>query len=441
MAGRVAAVGPHELAVIMNRESGPSVALAEAYAGLRDVPRRNLIPVHIPLQQGRGPLAMTPAEFTRLIWNPVRRELRERGLESLVQAWVYSVDIPLRVTTDPPMSVQGLTFVRNRIPPSEAIAKGTYQSPLYAGEGMAGRPGFAPQTFDSFARWLHDDMPLPSMLLGVTAPGGNSEAEILAYLRRGKASDGTFPAGTIYFVTSDDIRSRCRAWQFPPAVRALRHMRVPVRITDTFPEGANDVMGLMMGAPVVNPQRIGSFLPGAVAEHLTSFAGDFSSTHQTKLSRWLAAGATGSAGTVTEPYSIPAKFPSARLFAFYASGCTLIESFAQAVESPLQLITVGDPLAAPWAPQVDYRLHGLPASGRLSAPVEVTAARGAGDRGPVHFGRYEFFINGQPAGTGTRIRLDPASLAPGEHELRFVARRTGLIQSQVYVRELFQVGP
>ena len=46
-------------------------------------------------------------------------------------------------------------------------------------------------------------MPLPSMALGYMGEKGNTQDEILSCLRRGVASDGTHPSGTVYFVAPD----------------------------------------------------------------------------------------------------------------------------------------------------------------------------------------------------------------------------------------------
>ena len=52
-----------------------------------------------------------------------------------------------------------------------------------------------------------------------------------------------------------------------------------------------------------------TFLPGAVADHLTSSGGHLTDSRQMSALRWLEAGATGSYGTVVEPCAIPQKFP------------------------------------------------------------------------------------------------------------------------------------
>ena len=59
-----------------------------------------------------------------------------------------------------------------------------------------------------------------STMLGVTAGRGNTLDEVLSYLKRSAAADGTHPKGTIYFVQNGDIRSKVRQGIFPAAVRA-----------------------------------------------------------------------------------------------------------------------------------------------------------------------------------------------------------------------------
>ncbi len=432
-------LGPHELAVVYNRDSEASQRIAETYLAVRGVPRVNLVGVHVPGRAGHVPFEMSPEDFTSRIWGPVMETLARRGVRDRILAWAYATDIPLRVTATPPISILGLTFLRNRLPAAEDVKDGTYASPLFAGEGLMGRPGFAPQTFDVFREWLRDEMPLPAMALGVSGAHGNSESDILACLRRGVASDATHPDAQVIFVESDDVRSTCRAWQYPSAVNALRGLGLRARTTRTYPAGERDILGVMMGAATVDARRVGTFVPGAMAEHLTSFAGDFSHGYQTKLTAWIAAGATASAGAVVEPYSIAAKFPIARFYAFYASGCTMIESFYQSVRCPLQLAMVGDPLACPWQPRYGMMVKGVP-EGAVRAAFSVEAEPIPMDHAvATHFARYEVFVDGRSVANALPARIDPVGLGDGVHELRVVAFRTGLVRSQIHGVKAFTV--
>jgi hypothetical protein len=91
------------------------------------------------------------------------------------------------------------------------------------------------------------------------------------------------------------------------------------------------------------------FLPGAVADHLTSFGGCLTDSHQMSALRWLEAGATGSYGTVVEPCASPAKFPNPGVFLqHYLQGETLMEAYWKSVRMPGEGIFIGEPLAAPF---------------------------------------------------------------------------------------------
>lgn len=93
------------------------------------------------------------------------------------------------------------------------------------------------------------------------------------------------------------------------------------------------------------------FLPGAIADHLTSAGGELTDSKQMSSLRWLEAGATGSYGAVVEPCSYPAKFPNPGIVIDrYLKGEPLIEAYWKSVAWPGQGIFIGEPLAAPFAP-------------------------------------------------------------------------------------------
>ncbi len=428
-AGGAGALGPHEILLLANSASPDSVAIAEHYARLRGVPPVNLVMLKVPLKSARGD-GLTPAQFTRWIWEPARRAARERGIEGHILAWVYSSDFPTRVDTAPAMSLTGLTFVRNRPPPPPEVANGTYASALFNAPSMPGGRVPPARSLDTFAEWLGADMPLPAMMLGVTrAPHGNPRDVVLAGLARGAASDGSTPTGTVWLITSDDIRSRCRAWQYPGAAAELRRYGIAVQVTNAPPPQAAAVIGVQLGASNVDPSRY-TFLPGALGEHLTSLGAVFEPHTQTRLTTWIAAGATASAGTVTEPYALWTKFPSAYVYVFQAAGATLLESLYQSVRCPLQLLPVGDPLAAPWKPwarlEVPELEDGVPTSLMRLRP-RVASASG------VDYRRFKYYVDGREVSAGPEFDYDPAALAAtGARTLRIVAYRTGLLRHQVF---------
>ncbi len=443
-AARAPALGPHELLLLVNEASEASVEIAEAYARLRGVPERNIVRVRIPLENDAAPMEMTPSQFTELVWNPANAFLEQQELERQVLAWVYSVDFPLRIATRPPLSLTGLTFTRNQIPDPEVVNSGSFASPLYAGPDRQGRFMRATRSLDVSREEHKDAMPLPAMALGYTGRRGNTRAEILDSLQRGKASDESRPTGTVYFVLRDDVRSKAREWQYKPVIDTLAKLEVEARMVESWPTERDDAIGLMTGAADLRPDRMGGFLPGAWTEHLTSYGAAFDRSSQTKLSVWIRAGATASAGTVTEPYSIWTKFPHARLFEHYARGCTILESFYQAVRAPLQIVPIGDPLARPWSPPARISIQKIergPTEDHLRITTSVHSERGERYRQTL------FLLEGRPLAPAREqveeriiahdhvrrtfvVEAGPPKSRP--RALRAVAYRSGRIRRQVF---------
>ncbi len=439
------ALGPHEILLLANRNSPRSMELARDYAALRHVPDPNIVALDLPAP---CPLELSPDEFTRRILEPALRQCRERGLENHILAWVYSVDFPIRITASPPLSIQGITFLRGRLPGKEAVEKATYTSPLFAGPDAPTATGFPSQSLDVQRAWIGKGIPLPSMMLGFMGPHGNSREDIMACLTNGTRADKTRPDGWVCLVTNTDVRSLCRQWEFAPAARELEALGVRTVITNAFPQsgsirpdGSNGLIGLMGGAADIPGLSEGPlpFRPGAMADHLTSFGAAFEHDDQTKISAWITAGATATAGTVTEPMSLWAKFPNARLFVHPVAGCTLLESYYQAIRCPLQILIIGDPLASPWAPVSTLTLEGLP-GGLLSERRTITAAVRVHNN--EFFNRFLFLLDGKPfqaAGKTAEVTLDPATLKPGRHQLRVVASTVGSVRSQIFSESEFEV--
>src|SRR5271166_5845387 len=92
------------------------------------------------------------------------------------------------------------------------------------------------------------------------------------------------------------------------------------------------------------------FLPGAIADHLTSTGGVLYGGHQMSVIAWIAQGATASYGSVTEPCNLLGKFPSIGiLFQHYLRGETILEAYWKSVAMPGQGLIIGEPLSRPFA--------------------------------------------------------------------------------------------
>jgi len=390
-----------------------AIQVGHLWAQLRDIPVEQVVYVRLPADL-HGRVRMTRDQFTDLVWTPVREALAARKLgDDRILAWVYGPGIPTRVDAEGvTVSLTGITWVRNELPAAGAITGGSWRSPLFAAPEPNRRVP-ALRGLERAARDLEATYPLPAMMLGVFGPKGNTPEEVAAAVRRGRAADGTQPKGATWLVSTPDVRTRARAWQFPLAAKALREMGAEVSLVDAFPRHQEQVVGIMTGSARVNPGQGNTYAPGAIGDHLTSFAGAFDTGGQTPLSEWIRAGATASSGTVTEPFAIWTKFPHAWIFVVQRQGATMLEAYAASVASPLQLLLVGDPLSRPWGPGLEARIEGRPEDWTLKVlpdPGEFTPAVRA-------------WVDGQPVPQGPL----PPGLGQGAHELRVEAVLPGLV--------------
>ncbi len=263
-------------------------------------------------------------------------------------------------------------------------------------------------------------------MLGYTGALGNSVDEVVAMIDRSVAADATMPAGTIeYMHTSDPARSGPRDGSFPSAVSAIQGLGGSAQILfEDLPIGLHDCLGIMTG--VANPDIDGgdfSVLPGAFCDHLTSYAGTLDSPSQTKMTRWIAKGASGTTGTVEEPCNYAGKFVAPRLHVFYEEGATLGEAWFESHGfAPFQTLFIGDPLTRPFAhvPVVD--LAGVPAGAASDTLALVPSATTTHPTASI--GSYQLLVDGVTRSTceaGGRFTLDTTALADGVHEWRAIA--------------------
>ncbi len=274
---------------------------------------------------------------------------------------------------------------------------------------------------------------LISSMLAATSGRGVSVNEALAALRRAKSADNTHPDGTIYFMNNKNVRAETRAWAFDSAVKLLDDLGVQAKVISDgkiLPHDRQPVAGIMAGYASFNLNEWENpVLPGAFCEHLTSYGGILKQgSSQMPITEWMAAGAAGSAGAVTEPYALQWKFPTPFVHVHYARGCTLGEAYYQSVQMPYQLLLMGDPLCAPWATSPQFQVTGLSDGEKVSGNVIVTPKATDDD-----VRQFEVFLDGRrvsvlrPAG---RYELNTTILPDGHHELRVAAVKEGSVEMQ-----------
>ncbi len=325
-----AGFGAAELGVIVNDADPLSVRIASLYRARRRIPTANIVHVRLP----PGPL-LTAGQFARIKqWADVQTPAR-------VQAYALAWTEPYRVGC---MSV------------TSAFAFGF--DPRMCAHGCSPTP--VSPYFDSNSRRPYSDFHIrPAMMLAA-----RDFTRAKALIDRGVAADGSLPLGTAYLLdTSDKIRDvRAPTYAFASIAAGMR-VQVQILHADVL-RSRSDVLFYFTGLPRVADLGTLHFLPGAIADHLTSFGGELSGSHQMSSLAWLEAGATGSYGTVVEPCNFPAKFPSVPIvMRRYLAGETLIEAYWKSVAEPSQGVFIGEPLARPFRPHAGAQHVVYPSSG------------------------------------------------------------------------------
>ena len=279
-----------------------------------------------------------------------------------------------------------------------------------------------------------------STVLAVTRGQGTTVAEALEQLKRSIAADNTHPQGTFYYTLTGDVRTKTRQPAFDLALRSLKKLGHQAEVVaGVLPSKKEDCLGVMIGTPDFDWPGSGSVLrPGAIAENLTSLGGIMTpGAGQTKLTAFLKAGAAGSSGTVTEPYSIQAKFPHPMIQAHYAEGATLAEAFYLSVLGPYQLLIVGDPLCKPFLSAPEFDVEGLEAGdeviGAIRFKLQSRAKEKKLDKPAAAAKLVQFMFDGRLVrenvfAQDVAIGLDP--LSPGYHELAVVTTDGSLLRRQ-----------
>jgi hypothetical protein len=274
-----------------------------------------------------------------------------------------------------------------------------------------------------------------STVLAVTSGRGNSVEESLSSLMRSVAADGTHPAGTVYFMKNNDIRSWTREWGFQRAVEKLAEAGVKGEVlSGVLPQGKPDVAGVCVGSPEFNWTDSGNtILPGAICENFTSLGGVMTAEgFQTPLTEFIRHGAAGASGTVIEPFALQAKFPTPFIQYFYAQGCSLGEAFYQSLSTPYQTLIVGDALCRPWGRRIEVSVKGNNPSSTIRGVVRITPSAKSPDG--IEPGSFELYsdlgnllLKVKP---GESFELDTTKLNDGPQKLSVIARGTDPLGTQ-----------
>jgi uncharacterized protein (TIGR03790 family) len=307
---------PDQLAIVINDAEPDSVKVGEYYRKRRGIPGANVVHVRIP---GK-PHEISPERFAAL------KEQIDAHLRPEVQAVLMVWTAPYKVACNSITGAYSLGF-----DPDQCVKT-----------CLPGRP--SPYFNSSSARPYTDLNIRISMLLPT-----ESVEEAKALIDRGAGAGFRIVPATAYFLATSEKPRNSRAQFFPPAGRiAARKLTTKPMQADVL-EGAQDVMVYETGMAEVPKLDTLHFLPGALADHLTSLGGDLLGGEQMSSLRWLEAGATASYGTVSEPCNHWQKFPNPTvLLKHYVQGNSAIEAYWKSVAWPTQGLFIGEPLAAPY---------------------------------------------------------------------------------------------
>lgn len=310
-----ASILPEQIAVIVNKNDKTSLEIADYYQQKRAIPGENIIQVDFPVTGSMG----------SHLFNALREKIY-RQTPDHVQFYVLAWSKPFRVAC---MSItSAMTFGFDR----KYCAHG-----CTATEPSVYFNSNSPHPFDHFNI-------RPTMMLA-----GSSMVQIKAMIDNGVNSDGTFPKGTAYLVSTTDTARNVRAYVYEK-VKSEFSSRIKIKIVkaDSLSQ-KQDVLFYFTGKATVDGLETNHYLPGAVADHLTSAGGVLFGDQQMSLLKWLDSGVTASYGTVTEPCAFPQKFPHPGIVIDrYTRGESLIEAYWKSVAWPGQGLFVGEPMAAPY---------------------------------------------------------------------------------------------
>jgi uncharacterized protein (TIGR03790 family) len=314
-----------DIGLVINTADPYSLAVGEHYIRRRGLKPQQVLRLSLP----------TTAVVNRDVFDHLRGriELRFQGRKPAVQALVLAWSFPYAVDCN---SIGG------------ALALG-FDAELCANSCLPSRP----------SRYFNATTSKPWSELGIrpvmhlAAP---TVEEAKALIDRGALADGSLalrgrPPVTALLLETQDVPRNVRSVLYPPA-GTLGEAGVNLRVEPALvlPAArrllmvATGAMRLDFGAPL-------DWVPGGVGDHLTSFGGALEPWHgQSTALEWIASGATGSHGTVSEPCNHLQKFPHPQIFLQqYLQGVTLIEAYWKSLAWPQQSIFIGEPLAAPFA--------------------------------------------------------------------------------------------
>jgi len=326
--------------VVVNQTSSNSVQLGNDYCEQRNVSPQNLFRMN---GWADNPISWSQNEFETYLLNPLLAMVSIQGLTNQANIVLLSMDIPYRV-------YNGGDYTST----TSALFYGFKTNAQFA-EGCPDTCALPDEATNSYS---FSELPFPTAPPQTAATNAflalmltdTNLAQAETTLQRGVFSDCTYPTQTVYLEKTSDSARNVRFIVFDNAVQECRARADNALLrTNSDSTAFTGAFGLETGLAVFSVPT-NAFIPGAVADSLTSFGGFLRDNNgQTVLLAFLEAGACGSYGTVVEPCNWTFKFPDPMVYFYQNRGFCLAEAYYQSLALPFQGLMVGEPLSAPFA--------------------------------------------------------------------------------------------
>ena len=304
------------IAVIVNNNDPHSKEIASYYKNVRMIPDENIVYVSFNNKNS----SINRKEFSSL-YKQVNDQIQDD-----IQAFVLTWAKPYKVEC---MSI------------TSAFAMGFNETYCARGCKKTKKVNY----YNSTSQTPYNDYGIrPTMMLA-----GKNIKDVKRLIDRGIASDYLRPKGDAYLLSTSDKERNVRSVIYPRIEKSLgKLINIAIEKKD-YLSNKSDVLFYFTGLKDVKNLKSNRFLPGAIADHLTSTGGVLFNGRQMSVLKWVEAGVTGTYGTVVEPCNFLGKFPNpAIVMKNYLNGDTLIEAYWKSVKMPGQGLFVGEPLASPY---------------------------------------------------------------------------------------------
>ena len=312
-----AKISAQQIAIVVNTQDADSRLIADYYQKKRGIPAQNIIEVALPSDN-----KLVDEQTFQQVFQQLKKHTPDT-----VQYYALAWSKPYRVAC---MSI------------TAAFTFGFDQA--YCARGC--KPTRLSPYYNSDTSLPNDELNIrPTMMLA-----GSSLQQIYAMIDRGVNSDATNPEATAYLMSTSNKARNVRSRRYPVIKELLSEDINISQLNSDVLKNRSDVMFYFTGLSKVSEIESNQFLPGAIADHLTSSGGNLFGGQQMSILRWLDAGATASYGTVVEPCAFTQKFPNPGIvIQRYTNGESLIEAYWKSVAWPGQGVFVGELMASPYA--------------------------------------------------------------------------------------------